>query len=361
MNMENNTSRESNSFDLNKLVRPNILNLSPYHCARDDYESGTLLDANENALGSTVDNGDELNRYPSPRQEKLRTLIAGFRNVDLDNVFVGVGSDEAIDLLIRIFCRPGQDSIVITPPTYGMYKVAADINDIHVLSVPLTQSFQLEPDKILDAVTKNTKIVFLCSPNNPTGNNLSKTDIIKLLTQFNGIIVVDEAYIDFSNEQSLAGEIDQYPNLVILQTLSKSFGLAGIRLGMAIASESIIKLMMKIKAPYNINRLTSESAIEALQNVSKMKQMINTIIKERGRVSRELKQIETVRVIHPSETNFLLFEIDHAYEIYRELAINGIIVRFRGGQIHCDNCIRLTIGTRVENDRFLSKLRELTS
>ncbi|HKJ30934.1 MAG TPA: histidinol-phosphate transaminase [Balneolales bacterium] len=359
--MEKQQKVEKQSLNLEKLVRPNILALSPYHCARDDYESGLLLDANENAFGPAVENKDKLNRYPSPRQEKLRSLIADFRSVEMEQVFVGVGSDEAIDLLIRIFCNPGKDSILITPPTYGMYQVAADINDIKVISVPLTASFQLQTDQILQSLTDQTKIIFLCSPNNPTGNNLNRNDIKTILTQFNGIVVVDEAYIDFSEMESLASQIDTYPNLVVLQTLSKSFGLAGIRLGLAITSEEIINLMMKVKAPYNINQLTSETAIQALQNIGKMKNTVKQIIEERERVRKELEKIDTVHIIHPSDTNFILFEIERALEVYQELAESGVIVRYRGGQIHCDNCIRVTIGRPEENDRFLSQLKKTVS
>lgn len=347
------------SFNLNELVRPNILALSPYHCARDDYETGLLLDANENAFGSASGEDANLNRYPSPRQEQLRSLIADFRSVDMEQVFVGVGSDEAIDLLVRIFCKPDTDSILITPPTYGMYRVAADINDVDVISVPLTSDFQLQTDEILQAITSNTKIIFLCSPNNPTGNNINREDITSLLTRFNGIVVVDEAYIDFSDEESLATEVDTYPNLVVLQTLSKSFGLAGIRLGLAIASAKIIDLLMKVKAPYNINRLTSGTAIKALQNTDKMKSTVREILEERKRVHDELLKIDTVHTVYPSDTNFILFEIERALEIYKGLAEAGVIVRYRGGQIHCDNCIRVTIGRPEENDRFLSQLKTI--
>ncbi|MGB0347902.1 MAG: aminotransferase class I/II-fold pyridoxal phosphate-dependent enzyme, partial [Balneolaceae bacterium] len=251
----------SNSFDLKTLIRPNILDLKPYRSARDDFDSGILLDANENSIGAPFENDLELHRYPMPYQEILREKIADFRNVDSSHVFVGVGSDEAIDLLYRIFCEPGKDRVLTTPPTYGMYKVSAAINDIAVDSVLLTSDFQLQVNETLAAVTDQTKMIFLCSPNNPSGNSLNSDDMISIIEGFNGIVVVDEAYIDFSKNESFASLVDQYPNLVILQTMSKAFGLAGIRLGISIANPEIIDYMMKVKAPYNINKLTSEAAI----------------------------------------------------------------------------------------------------
>jgi histidinol-phosphate aminotransferase len=342
--------------DLYSLVRPNVLALTPYRCARDDYERGTLLDANENSFGAAT--GDPgLNRYPDPYQKELKKKIAAFRGVYPDQVFTGVGSDEPIDLLIRIFCTPGKDRILITPPTYGMYKVSASINDVIVDAVPLSPGFQLEPAKVLAAVKPETKILFLCSPNNPTGNLLGRDDIESLLKGFHGITVIDEAYIDFTDSPSWCMDLDKHPNLVILQTLSKSFGMAGIRLGMAFASPKIIELMMKIKSPYNVNELTSNAAMEALHQVDRMKTHVEYILQERGRLEAELKAMEGV-VVFPSDANFLLFRVAKAQEIYKTMADAGVVARYRGDQIHCENTIRVTVGTPEENNRFLVMLHQ---
>jgi histidinol-phosphate aminotransferase len=340
--------------DILSLVRPNILELTPYRCARDDYEQGTLLDANENSFGAATGEPG-LNRYPDPYQKELKKKIAAFRGVYPDQVFTGVGSDEPIDLLIRIFCSPGKDRILITPPTYGMYKVSASVNDVIVDAVPLTPDFQLEPAKVLAAVKPETKILFLCSPNNPTGNLLRREDIEILLKGFDGITVIDEAYIDFTHSPSWCLDLDQYPNLVILQTLSKSFGMAGIRLGMAFASPKIIDLMMKIKSPYNVNELTSKAAIKTLEHTHRMQENVAYILEERHRLEQELKAMDGV-VLFPSDANFLLFRVAKAQEIYKEMADAGVVARYRGDQIHCENTIRVTVGTPEENDRFLTML-----
>lgn len=352
---------EKTDFILENLVRPNILRLTPYRCARDDYDSGILLDANENSLGAAIPDDDELNRYPSPYQNELKAEIGKFRGVAPSQVFVGVGSDEVIDLLIRIFCRPGTDSIIITPPTYGMYKVAAAVNDVDVVTVPLTEDFQLRPEEILTAASENTRILFLCSPNNPTANDLKKEDIVYLIERFPGIVVVDEAYIDFSKSESYATLTSRYPNLVVAQTMSKSFGLAGIRLGIAIASAPIIQIMMKVKAPYNINKLTSKMAIEAFAHLDDMKTKIEQIFTERERIVKELKTVAAVQQIFPSDANFILFRIENAYQLYKEIAESGVVVRYRGNEIHCENTLRMTIGTPHENDEFLKRLKKLTS
>lgn len=347
------------SFDIESLVRPNIRRLQPYRSARDDFETGLLLDANENSLGAPFRDAEGLNRYPSPQQYELRKRIADFRDVDVDNVFVGVGSDEAIDLLLRIFCEPARDRIIITPPTYGMYKVAAQINDITVDEVLLSEDFQLRPDRILAAVRPETRLLFLCSPNNPTGNHLKLFEIEKLLDRFPGLVVVDEAYIDFSSRKSLAARVREYPNLVVLQTMSKAFGLAGIRLGMAIASPDIIGYMMKVKAPYNLNTLTSKYAREAFDHLGQIRWNIDEIIQERNRLAHELNAFPGIDQVAPSDANFLLFKVDGAYDIYRRLAEEGVIIRYRGHEPHCENGLRVTIGTPEENNRFLEKLTEL--
>lgn len=349
----------SNSFDLKTLIRPNILDLKPYRSARDDFDSGILLDANENSIGAPFENDLELHRYPMPYQEILREKIADFRNVDSSHVFVGVGSDEAIDLLYRIFCEPGKDRVLTTPPTYGMYKVSAAINDIAVDSVLLTSDFQLQVNETLAAVTDQTKMIFLCSPNNPSGNSLNSDDMITIIEGFNGIVVVDEAYIDFSKNESFASLVDQYPNLVILQTMSKAFGLAGIRLGISIANPEIIDYMMKVKAPYNINKLTSEAAIRGYSNIESMKTNVGEILSERERLISELEKVSGVEKIFPTDANFMIFKVPEALDIYKKLAEKGVIVRYRGNEPHCDNCLRLTIGTPDENDQFITALKQV--
>jgi len=349
----------SKEFDLKSLIRPNILNLQPYRSARDDFDSGILLDANENSFGAPFENQSELHRYPMPYQEKLRSLIADFRGIDAGNVFVGVGSDEAIDLLFRIFCEPGKDRVLITPPTYGMYKVSAAINNVEVEKVLLTPDFQLQVDETLAAVSGQTKLIFLCSPNNPTGNSLNPNDILSIVEGFDGIVVLDEAYIDFSENESLAQKVKQYPNLVILQTMSKAFGLAGIRLGIAIASPEIIDYMMKVKAPYNVNKLTSEAAIRGYSNIKSMKKNVSEILSERSRIIKALTTIKAVENVFPTDANFLIFKVENASDVYKRLAEEGVIVRFRGNEPHCENCLRLTVGTPDENDQFLTALRKV--
>lgn len=346
---------------IDELVRTNIRELEPYHSARGEFEEGTLLDANENSLGSPIKGIEGLNRYPSPIQPKLRNSIAELRGVRMENVFVGAGSDEAIDLLIRIFCEPGRDRILITPPTYGMYRVTANIHDIYVDQVPLTADFEIDREGILNNIRKETKLIFFCSPNNPTGNDLSVETVREIANRFHGIVVVDEAYVDFSDRDSLAREVIEYPNLAVLQTFSKAFGLAGIRLGVAIAVENIIKYMLKVKAPYNVNSLTSYYALEALKNIDSIQFNIEKILEERSRLSQALSMLSFVERVYPSDANFILFKLSgDAYSIYEKLAERGIIVRYRGNEYNCENCLRVTVGTPDENDRFLSALKEVT-
>ncbi len=348
-------------IDIQNILRKNIRNLTPYRSARDDYNEGLLLDANENSLGSPVRNPLNLHRYPSPTQDILRKKIAHWRNVDYENIFLGVGSDEPIDLLIRMFCEPGKDSIMITPPTYGMYRVAANINDVKVKEVPLTSSFQLQADKIEEAAGADTKILFLCSPNNPTANDLKRVDMLKLINSFPGIVVIDEAYIDFSRQESTAELVQQYSNLVVLQTFSKSFGLAGIRLGIAIASPEVIQVMLKVKAPYNVNKLTADTALKAFDQMTLIKFNIEKIIEERNYVAEQLSYAESVEHVYPSNANFLLFKIKDALTVYQKLAQEGIIVRYRGNEPNCENCLRVTIGLPDENRHFLRTLKKILS
>ncbi|MFH5833013.1 histidinol-phosphate transaminase [Halalkalibaculum sp. DA384] len=348
------------TISIDDLVRPNIRALKPYRSARDDYDKGTLLDANENSYGSPV-HVEGLNRYPSPYQWELRSKLADLRGVRTENVFVGVGSDEAIDLLMRIFCEPGQDRILITPPTYGMYEVSANIHNIPVDKVLLTPEFDVDPEAVLENVRENTKMILLCSPNNPTGNDLSVDAMKHIAGEFTGIVVIDEAYVDFSDRESLAGEVAQYPNLVVLQTLSKAFGLAGIRLGIAIAAEDIIRYMLKVKAPYNVNSLTSYYARKAFDNLETVRFNIEKIKEERDRLAKALSMQPFVKKVYPSDANFLLFKIEHARAVYQKLAEQGVIVRYRGNEPRCDNCLRVTVGTPDENDLFLSTLKEVTA
>jgi len=347
------------NIDVSALVRENIKNLKPYRSARDDFDSGILLDANENSFGAPFADDMELNRYPMPYQEELREKIAAFRGLDTENVFVGVGSDEAIDLLFRIFCTPGKDRVIINPPTYGMYKVSAAINDVAVDEVLLTENFQLQPDKVLDAVTPETKMIFLCSPNNPTGNSLDIDDIMKVMNNFDGILIIDEAYIDFSRQASLAGNLTDYNNLVVLQTMSKSFGLAGIRLGIALADAEIISYMMKVKAPYNVNKLTAQKATQAFSSIQGVKKNIESVLEERERVIGKLVTFPQVKRIYPTDANFVMFRISNAKDVYEKLAENGVIIRYRGNEPHCEDCLRLTVGTSVENDRFFAALENI--
>lgn len=348
-------------MNLKTFLRENIRNLVPYRSARDDFNEGLLLDANENSLGAPVRNQLDLHRYPSPTQDALRKRIAAWRGIDFENIFLGVGSDEPIDLVIRMFCEPGQDAILTTPPTYGMYKVAANINNVKIKEVLLTPNFHLQVDEILKAADSQTKVLFLCSPNNPTANSLKKTDILKLISRFPGIVVLDEAYIDFSGQESMAELVQQYPNLIVLQTFSKSFGLAGIRLGIAISNPEIIEVMLKVKAPYNINKLTADMALKAFDQMPIITINIEKIIEERDYIAEQLSYAEAVEKVYPSDSNFLLFKIKNASEIYQKLAEKGVIIRFRGNEPHCEDCLRVTIGMPDENIRFLKTLKEILS
>lgn len=349
------------TINIDNLVRPNIRRLKPYRSARGDYDKGLLLDANENSLGAPWSKAEGLHRYPSPYQRKLREKLAKLRDVEPENVFVGVGSDEGIDLLFRIFCEPRQDNVIITPPTYGMYKVSAGIHDIGIREVQLDGHFQPQVDEILEAADKHTKILFLCSPNNPTGNILADEKVQELIERFKGIVVVDEAYIDFSDTESWAKQVRSYPNLVVLQTMSKSFGLAGIRMGVALASETVISYMMKVKAPYNVNALTSEYALNAFEHWETLQFKIEKIKEERERLRSGLEKLDAVQKIYPSDSNFLLVKIDKALKAYKDLADKGIIVRYRGNEPLCEDCLRITVGTRDENEKLLTMLKEVTS
>ena len=348
-------------FELNDLVRPNIQSLVPYKSARGDHQEGLLLDANENSFGSPFNTEDNLHRYPDPGQKKLREAYAEFRDVLPENVFAGVGSDEVIDILFRVFCEPGRDRIIHTPPTYGMYKVTADIHNVEVQDAPLTDGFKLDAELLLEKAGANTKMIFLCSPNNPTGNHLDKETMLKAIDKFDGIVVVDEAYVDFGERESLAAEAIRHPNLVVMQSFSKSFGLAGIRLGMAIATSPIIDYMMRIKAPYNINKLTARYALEAFDNLETIRFNIEKIREEKERLAGELEKLSAVKEIYPSDANFLLFRIKNALNVFQELTEQGIIIRYRGNEPGCGDCLRATVGTPDENDQLIATLKQITS
>ena len=341
-------------MNLNILLRKNIQNLKPYSSARDEYSGDAMvfLDANENPFN------EPYNRYPDPLQKKLKQKISALKNIPANQIFLGNGSDEPIDLLIRAFCEPGTDNIVTINPTYGMYQVAADTNNIEVIKVSLTSDFELEPKQILQAVNEKTKLIFLCSPNNPSGNSLDKDAMLGIIQNFNGLVIVDEAYIDFAPGKSFLPELDKYPNLVILQTFSKAWGMAGIRLGMAFAASEIIQVLNKIKYPYNLNILTQKKALELLDNKEQVDTWIKMLIDEREKMRKYLTKFHFVIKIFPSDANFLLVEMTNARGIYNYLVENGIIVRDRS-KIHlCNNSLRITIGTMEEDNILLQALKE---
>ncbi|KAG9322796.1 hypothetical protein KVV02_005544 [Mortierella alpina] len=378
------------SYSVKDIVRPNILALKPYRCARDDYSSGVLLDANENAYGPALNPssdaavasaGLDINRYPDPHQADLKTLLAKFRNIpSVENFFLGVGSDEVIDMIFRVFCVPGKDAVLITPPTYGMYSVCAQINDVEVVKAPLTLDgqFQLDVEEIEKQVANhpNIKVIFLCSPGNPTGSALSHESMKRVLTMpnFKGIVAVDEAYVDFieaGKEGSTATWVKDYPNLIVMQTMSKSFGLAGVRLGVAITTPEIASYMNATKAPYNIASTTSHVAQEALRpnGLELLYKNIAVMLQERNRLLEAFKSIPGLgRVLGTNDSNFILVEVldkegkpsnDRAFNVYTDMAKKqGLVVRFRGTEIGCEGCLRITVGTPEENDVVIKLLTE---
>jgi len=346
------------AFDLKKLVRENVRRLIPYSSARDEYDGvgQIFLDANENSFGSPISH--DYSRYPDPRQITLKKKIAAINEIGSDQIFVGNGSDEIIDLLVRIFCRPGIDNVLICPPTYGMYEVAAAINDIGVKRVSLTTEFALDTRGIEESIDTNTKLIFLCSPNNPTGNSVSRNEVSEIAVSFRGIVIVDEAYIHFSEQRSLISEIDQYPNLVVLQTYSKAWGLAGLRVGLAFTNREIVGLLDKIKPPYNVSQIAQDTVLEALENQQSVRKRISEIKHERSRLAEKLMRLPCVERVYPSEANFLLVKTTDANDIYRLLANRQIIVRNRGNVEKCEGCLRITVGTPNENESLLRALAE---
>ncbi|ASU34546.1 histidinol-phosphate transaminase [Mucilaginibacter xinganensis] len=344
-------------FSINKILRENIKNLTPYSSARDEYqgEASVFLDANENAFGSPLE--QQYNRYPDPLQYHVKKRLSEIKGVPPRNIFLGNGSDEAIDILFRSFCNPGVDNVILVPPTYGMYQVSANINDIAVKNVPLTEDFQLNLEGIAEAIDDNTKLIFICSPNNPTGNSIDRTDVETLLANFNGIVVVDEAYINFSRQKTFIQELTEYANLVVLQTLSKAWGLAGLRIGMAFASEEIIEIMNKVKPPYNINEASQQLALQALNNIEQVNSWIKETLIQRDKLVLGLKEFDFVVDIYPSDANFILVKTTDANGIYDHLVNQGIIVRNRSKVELCEGCLRITVGTPKENNILLQTIQ----
>lgn len=339
------------------LVRKNIRNIQPYASARDEFTESTskmlFFDANENPF----DNG--VNRYPDPQQLSIKEKLSKLKNTSTDNILLGNGSDEVLDLIFRAFCEPKKDEIIILPPTYGMYKVLANINDVKVKEVELTSDFQPKTQTILLSAKRESKILFLCSPNNPTGNSFSNKEVEKLLKQFKGIVVIDEAYIDFSEQKSWLDRLEEFPNLIITQTLSKAYGLAGIRLGICYASKQIINVLNTIKPPYNINQLTQEKALNQLGKITDVNTQILELLLYRKSMINNLKEIDYIKKIYPSDANFILIKVDDAIKRYNQLIQKGIVVRNRSSQALCNNCLRISIGTEKENKKLISTLKSL--
>lgn len=348
-------ARKKNDIDINTLVRRNVLNMKPYSSARDEFhgEAEVFLDANENPYPSPY------NRYPDPLQWKVKEKLAEIKGVKPTQIFLGNGSDEPIDLIVRAFCEPNQDSIMITEPTYGMYKVCAEVNAVNVQQVLLTPDFDLDLDAIPNTFDATTKVIFLCSPNNPTGNLLSRARIVEVLKRFYGLVVIDEAYIDFTKSKSFIRELKKYPNLIVLQTFSKAWGLAGLRLGMCYASEAIISVLNKIKYPYNVNVRTQELALDALENAYRKDVWVDEILTQRQWLAAELNRISIVEKIFPTDANFLLVRVKDAQSTYQYLMEKRIIVRDRSRVNLCYNCLRITVGTPEENKRLIEALKQL--
>lgn len=347
-----------NSFNIQNLVRENVKQLKPYSSARDefkDFDTADMifLDANENPFENGV------NRYPDPQQTTVKSTLSKLKGIPETQILLGNGSDEVLDLLFRAFCEPKTDNVITLPPTYGMYGVLANINAVENREVLLSEDFQPQVEKILETVDQNTKIIFLCSPNNPTGNSFSDESVVYLLQKFNGLVVIDEAYIDFSKKESWINEFDEYPNLVITQTLSKAYGMAGIRLGICYATSEIIAVLNKIKPPYNVNELTQQRALKRLLTKNKVRNEIDKILEQREKLLGKLKSISFIEEIYPTEANFILIKVDNANKRYNELISKGIVIRNRTTQPLCENCLRLTVGTTSENIKLIKALKEL--
>ena len=343
-------------FNLDKLLRDNIRRLVPYASARDEFkgEAKVFIDANENSLGSPLTRW--YNRYPDPHQWKVKEAISKIKGIAPEHIFLGNGSDECIDLLYRAFAVPGRDNVIINPPTYGMYEVSANINDVEVRRAVLLDDFQLDLVHLETLVDEHTKLIWICSPNNPTANSINRQDIEVVLNNFSGLVVIDEAYINFSRHRSFIQELGDYPNLVVLQTMSKAWGLAGLRLGMAFASEAIIEVYNKVKPPYNISQATQELALKALEEVGQVNEMIRSLVELREQLSRDLAVLPLVVEVYPSDANFLLVKTKNARGIYEHLLDDGIVVRDRSRVELCEGCLRITVGTEKENADLLKSL-----
>lgn len=344
-------------FDLTKIVRSNVAVLKPYSSARDEFKTQgkkmIFLDANENP------NENGLNRYPDPQQGEVKAKISELKGVSEKNILLGNGSDEVLDLVFRAFCEPGNDNIITLPPTYGMYKVLADINNIENKEILLNEDFEPDVPEILNAVDENTRIIFLCSPNNPSGNSFDEDKISSILDNFNGLVVIDEAYIDFSENESWIQKLEFFPNLIVTQTFSKAFGLAGIRLGMLFASQDVITILNKIKPPYNINQQTQEQALKRLSDSEEIKIQIADIKREKDSLLKQLLQVSFVNKIYPSDANFLLLKVDDANRRYEDFLEMGIVLRNRSTQPLCENCLRITVGTEKENEQLIRAFKKL--
>ncbi len=353
-------SSPKGSPDINSLVRENIRKLTPYSSARHEFTGNAtvLLDANENAYGSPLE--DNFNRYPDPLQWQLKFAIAKIKGVPAENIFIGNGSDEVIDLAYRIFCDPVIDNVIVCPPTYGMYEVSGNINNVGIKKVNLTPDFQPDVEGILDAVDNHTKLLFICSPNNPTGNNMNRNDVEVLLNNFPGIVVIDEAYINYSKQKTFIQELTEYPNLVVMQTLSKAWGLAALRLGLCFASNDIIGLFNKVKPPYNINEASQELALEALQHIEQVNNWIKESVEQKELLTSELLNFSFVEKIYPSDANFILVKVEDANSLYDYLTAEGIVVRNRSKDALCENCLRITVGTPVENDILIRRMQSFS-
>ena len=342
--------------DLKEIVRKNIYSLKPYSSARNEFkgEASIFIDANENPYDTPY------NRYPDPLQLQVKEKISALKGVPVENIFLGVGSDEPIDLLYRIFCEPQKDNVVALEPTYGMYAVCADINNVEYRKVSLKENYQFSADELLAATDENSKIIWLCSPNNPTGNALDAAEIEKVLKNFGGIVAVDEAYIDFSSQPSYLKVLKEYPNMVVLQTFSKAWGSAGVRLGMAFASEEIIKIFNKVKYPYNVNVLTQRYAIKLLDNFSQVEKKVKAMLKNREKLEKQLAKVKCIKEVYPTDANFILVKTIDSDAIYKYLIENGIVARNRNGITLCDNCLRITVGTAEENKQVISALKNFS-
>lgn len=345
-------------FQLEKLTRPNIQKLTPYSSARDEFSGAAkvFLDANENSLGSPLTKW--YNRYPDPHQYAVKEKLSAIKGIAPQQIFLGNGSDECIDLLFRCFCEPGKDNVIICPPTYGMYEVSANINNIAIKKASLLEDFQLDLIHLESLVDEHTKLIWLCSPNNPTGNSLHRADIEMVLNNFNGIVVIDEAYINFARQKSFLQELTDYPNLVIMQTFSKAWGLAGLRLGMAFASTEIIEVLNKVKPPYNINQATQELALKALEEVGQVNDMIKLLVDMREALAEVFLSMPTVEKVYPSDANFILVKIKDARKLYAFLLTKGIVLRDRSNVQLCEDCLRITVGTEKENTILVEAMQK---